>query len=96
MLLHIEVTTTAVARIPCLRVQRPWSWWTGRPLMISPSRHSMAVKVWLCGWKRISAFLWVEPFTDQREPGFVHRLFGAEQQPVPVRAVRLSLSRNAR
>ncbi len=31
----------------------------------------------------------VEPLTDQWEPGFIHRLFGAEQQPVPVRAVGL-------
>ena len=36
-------------------------------------------------------FLVVEPLADQREPGFVDGLFGAEQQPVPVRAVRLRL-----
>src|SRR5215208_1274708 len=34
----------------------------------------------------------VEPLAGQWEPGFVHRLLGAEQQPVPVRAVRLQLS----
>ncbi len=31
----------------------------------------------------------VEPLADQGEPGLIHGLFGAEQQPVPVRAVRL-------
>ena len=33
----------------------------------------------------------VQPFTDQREPCLVDRLLGAEQQPVPVRAVRPGL-----
>jgi hypothetical protein len=36
--------------------------------------------------------LGVEPLADQREPCFVRRLLRAEQQPVPVRAVRLQMS----
>ena len=50
--------TTAVARIPLLWVQRPWRRWMWWPLMISSSRDSRAVKVWLCGLMRISASWW--------------------------------------
>ena len=77
-----------MARMPCCWVQCPWSWWVGRLLRMRSSRDSWAVKVRLCGWKLISASLVVEPLTDEWEPGFVDRFFGAEQQPVPVRAVR--------
>ena len=43
---------------PSLRVQRPWRRWMWWPLMISSSRDSRAVKVWLCGLMRISACWW--------------------------------------
>jgi len=36
-------------------------------------------------------FLVVQPPPNKRKPGFVDSLFGAEQQPVPVRGIRLPL-----
>ena len=59
-----------------------------RPLRIRSSRDSRAVKVRLLWVEADFGVVVVEPLTDQWEPGFIHRLLGAEQQPVPVRAVR--------
>ena len=38
----------------------------------------------------------VEPLADQWEPGFIHRFLGAEQQPIPARAVRFMVAAASR